>query len=308
MPTKRDIKPRVKFLHMNQISNSHLQELSETKHFMADEPIANVEQNLDIKNLVICINDSFTPGALALLNSITCHSTANYHVHFIYVRMREKNLGRIKQLSKTHQIHFSFYKIDKTLFNKLITIGHFRIENYFRLAIADILPVAIGKVLYLDCDMLALDSIEPLFVINLENKAVAIASNRNSGVLVMNLESWRSKSLGNRLIQHVREFPELCPLADNSAIINLLIPGDAIMFSDDWNRDAAIANDSSKIIHFVGVMKPWHYLYPDNKWKKLFFENLDQTFMNGWRPNFVHGILFYTRRALHKVKSINKRL
>lgn len=251
-------------------------------------------------HIVFCLNDTFTPGVMALLNSIRRYNS-DFHFHILYNRIKPVNLERIEALSNQQKLDLRFYKVNKSVFTGLVTPGHLRMKTYFRLAIPDILPNEIEKVLYLDCDLLAMCDLKGLFEKCVDDHAIAIASSGNSGVMIMNLTYWRNVNLGRELIQYILDFPELCPLADNSAIVNLVLPSHAVFFSNEWNMGAVDADESSKIVHFVGKIKPWHYKYPNNIWKRLFFEHLDQTPMQGWRPNLFHDYNLTFRNVFYKL-------
>lgn len=253
-------------------------------------------------HIVLCLEKSFIPGFLVVVDSI-CKTLCEDKIAHFYLIHKKLSQVEIKLISNDlgiRKVHFEFCKFDSNELHNLPLLAHFSVEIYFRLLLSKILPASVGKVVYLDCDLLILKDISELYNIDLTGKALAISDNRNSGVMVLNLDFWRKMDIGNRLISYIRENPEKCPLPDNDAIIHLLIPDHSVFFSCAWNADHSLRNDNFGIVHFVGKTKPWHYNYPENDYKKWFFRSLDNTVMKGWRPNQLSRLLDFMRRLTRR--------
>jgi lipopolysaccharide biosynthesis glycosyltransferase len=169
---------------------------------------------------------------------------------------------------------------------------HYSIDSYSRLWVADFFPESVDRVLYLDCDLIVLGSIEPLYRSDLQGHllgAVAIPGSTrceflgipeafgyfNSGVLVIDLRQWRQTDAIGELIRYVMANPEKLIDADQDAlnacfftrrqslsyIWNVISPFyfDYHPLGIDAEEVAAIRRDA-RIVHFNGASKPWSYM------------------------------------------------
>jgi len=254
-------------------------------------------------HIVMCLEKSFVPGFLVVVDSIckTISKNETAHFYLVHKKLPKDEISLISSDLESRNIEFNFCKINSDQLRGLPLLAHFSVEIYFRLLLLKVLPVSVNKVVYLDCDLLILKNLSVLYNIDLTNKALAISDNRNSGVMVLNLDFWRKMDIGNRLISYIRENPEKCPLPDNDAIIHLLIPEHSVFFSHIWNADHSLRSDDLGIVHFVGKTKPWHYNYPDNVYRELFFRSLDNTLLKGWRPNQLSRFSEFFRRVKRRV-------
>ncbi len=100
----------------------------------------------------------------------------------------------------------------------------YTIAVYSRLLIPELLPLHIRRAVYLDADVLVLQDVSPLFTIDLADAPFGAAwavgpdnpdpahvrirdgdhprAEFNTGVMVMDLEHWRSTGLGERAVQY----------------------------------------------------------------------------------------------------------
>lgn len=211
--------------------------------------------------------------------------------------------------------------------------------TYAKLLLPNLLPADLGKVLYLDSDLVALDDVAELWDTDLGDKAVFAVRDRiawisapnglsnyrelgipqdakyfNGGLLLMNLAKWREKKLGERILSYLRTHWALIKMADQDGL-------NAVLFDDwgelpfrwDWQipwrmyrngkRTMAWVPDESKksIVHFTTAEKPW---LPecDVEERQHFFTYLDRTEWAGWRPSFFRGIYPRFRRAIQEAR------
>ena len=152
----------------------------------------------------------------------------------------------------------------------------------------------INKVIYLDSDILVLDDISKLWETNLFNKTLGAvkdpAFNRynslnlrrekgyfNSGVLLIDSLSWRTKNYSQKILEYINKYPEKLVLPDQDAL-NVILKDDWLPINQAWNvfnglfmenpNKLGITNkqlnyicNHPKIYHFVGKIKPWNKKY-----------------------------------------------
>lgn len=153
------------------------------------------------------------------------------------------------------------------------------------------------KVLYLDCDTLVVDCLDPLWQIVIEDKAIAAVTNPigntkkgetpwpmvcglsdsadyfNSGVMLMNLEYFRAHDVSRRVVEHGLANADWVRFGDQDSLVSVL-HAQRVPLHPRWNLlrliimtgDARRLFGQSKvseaikhpaILHFEGTTKPW---------------------------------------------------
>ena len=170
--------------------------------------------------------------------------------------------------------------------------AHYSIDNYTRLWVADFFPDDVERVLYLDCDLIVLGGIGPLYRGELHGKllgAVSIPGSTrcellripessgyfNSGVMVVDLRQWRETGAAKALIEYIVANPDKLIDADQDAL-NACFFARRESLSYVWNvitpfyfeyhplgidpgTVERIRRDA-RVIHFNGASKPWSYM------------------------------------------------
>lgn len=152
---------------------------------------------------------------------------------------------------------------------------------FYRLFIASLLPEYLDKAIYLDSDMLAIQSCEELFSIEV-NKPIAavnacsisdqfrlsgevLQSYFNSGVLIISLMEWRQNDYEKAFISCMNTQTNLIKWWDQD-ILNIMFKGEWQELGLSYNlsreaRDcvpAEFLKSYGKLIHFTGRDKPWN--------------------------------------------------
>lgn len=170
--------------------------------------------------------------------------------------------------------------------------AHYSIDNYTRLWMAEFFPASVGKILYLDSDMIVTGDIGGLWHAELGDAvlgAVTIPGSTrcavfgipeaygyfNSGVLLVDLAKWRREDIFARLIDYLGAHSDKIVDADQDVLNACLYDRRAALpyiynaispfffdyhpmgMSDD---EIAAVQAAARIIHFNGASKPWSYL------------------------------------------------
>lgn len=162
-----------------------------------------------------------------------------------------------------------------------------------RIFLPELLP-ELDRALYLDCDLLVLDSLKPLWNTPLDGKYAAWARDAleflresqknvadfinslgmkeggvycNSGVMLLSLEKARKRNMRRRFLALLGEFSHTVKTADQD-ICNILFQRDCVILPTTWNFQdpmakwapeltAADSRFAPKIVHFTTADKPW---------------------------------------------------
>lgn len=162
----------------------------------------------------------------------------------------------------------------------------------YRLFLAQLLPNNIKKVIYLDCDLIVNSDLHELWEYNLEASYLAAVVNLcgkacvevnlkpseyfNSGVLLINLDLWRKTEFSQEILKFMIAHENKLKYLDQSAM-NKILEKKWIKLPLMWNvqsdtyaylhkpnsfystEEVIFALQNTKIIHFTGPRKPWHY-------------------------------------------------
>jgi lipopolysaccharide biosynthesis glycosyltransferase len=131
---------------------------------------------------------------------------------------------------------------------------HITPAAYYRLLMAEWLPVELDKVIYLDCDLLVMtdlktlwdNDVQPYHLLAVQDMGIVEVSAQyglrnykalgippgtkyfNSGVMVVNLKKWREDNIGRKLIHYIENNSEFLALHDQDAL-------NAVLF-DKWGE------------------------------------------------------------------------
>ena len=168
------------------------------------------------------------------------------------------------------------------------------LASFGKLLIARTLPSEIGRILFLDCDVLIRKDLSALLSTDFKNTiagvrqkpvGVGFAVNQppphspstyfNAGVLLINLLRWRGDSIDNR-VQSVLLDQGPFEYMDQD-VLNLIFKDDWFELDQSFNCFAEKSlrfypnNRKNVLTHFAGGFKPWDYPLRSNlhrQWRK----------------------------------------
>ncbi|MBV8159871.1 MAG: glycosyltransferase family 8 protein [Acidimicrobiia bacterium] len=227
----------------------------------------------------------------------------------------DDHLRRLEGMCLEHGASIRIHRIDPRLVGGLPLIDRFGPVVWSRLFLPEILS-DVTRVLYLDCDVLVLNRLDPLWEVELGPSVMAAAANVvepaarehvarigvhypgglfNSGVMLFQLDRMRCEGSTNQLVGFALDYGEKLLWPDQDAL-NVVFNGRWHPLHPRWNaqnslwswHDWAIdvfgraqveeAVRDPAIRHFEGpsVAKPWHYLCPVPH-RDLYLQTLAET-------------------------------
>lgn len=214
-------------------------------------------------------------------------------IHILIKELKEDNKQKLLELVSQYNSKVIFHKVDSS---KLANVKY-RINRplseaaYYRILLSSILDSSIDKVLYFDCDMVVLGSVENLFKIELDKYALAAVEDIGfphsdlhriqlsipyggkyfcSGMMLINLKYWREHDSEEKLIEY-SERERFVFLHDQDSL-NYVFKGQWYALPPKWNKfnmslltrkyfplynDYKEWRDSPSVIHYVNICKPW---------------------------------------------------
>lgn len=153
----------------------------------------------------------------------------------------------------------TFLTIDKAIFKNVVTSDRIPATAYFRIEIPELFrDKNVEKVLYMDCDMIALTDITKLWETDLQDHILAAVedagfhqrlekmgiktkSNRyfNSGLMLINVKKWLEENVTERVFQFIEENPEKLRFHDQDAL-NAILHDCWVPLHSRWNAQSYI--------------------------------------------------------------------
>lgn len=234
----------------------------------------------------------------------------------------------------------SFIQIDNERIKHFPVSRHISLTSYFRLFLPLVLPAQMNRVLFLDADMVINRNISGLWLTDLQGKSLGAVVGPNSdrdskrlklssdlayfnaGVMLIDLELWRTKNILEESIKFVNDYTERILFWDQD-VLNHIFNNDWLSLDPEWNdlsflkhigdKDLDLndmnylessAHKEPSIIHFAGggEYKPWHYKCK-NPYKHKYLDELKGT---PWENKKLEGIPTINKRIRMGVKKVYK--
>lgn len=134
-------------------------------------------ENKNIYHIVIATDDNYAIHARTLIRSALDNEINPLHFHVLSFNLSNDNIDNFNAL-KCDKISLSFIPIsDEVLRQRLLNgkriAGDRSLATYARLLIPELMDQSISRCVYLDVDGLILNSMAPMFELNLDNYAMA---------------------------------------------------------------------------------------------------------------------------------------
>ncbi|GCF95644.1 universal stress protein A [Enterococcus florum] len=243
-------------------------------------------------------NDAFSPHVSALFVSVL-ENAKNPKVTFdFYVIDDEISIASKRLMRETIKAYSNaslyFLTIDKKYFEDVVESDRIPQTAYYRIAIPELFRnKGLERILYLDCDMIALTDISDLWNVDLtgytlaavedagfhhrlEKMGIETKSNLyfNSGFMLINMEKWLEENITNRVLQFIQDNPEKLRFHDQDAL-NAILHDQWLQLHPKWNAQSYImkrevehpkaegeqqyfeTRRNPQIIHYSGHIKPW---------------------------------------------------
>lgn len=247
-------------------------------------------------NILITIDENYLPPCKVMLHSLFASDPAlrDVSVYLLHSNVPAEKLDELRQCCACYGASLHPIAVDPTLFAAAPTSSRYPKEMYYRLLSPLILPQELDRVLYLDPDILIINSLQPLWELDLHGKVFAAASHTgltemtkelnnarlnteheyfNTGVMLIDLCAARTLVKTEDIFRCVSEHGKELILPDQD-VFNMLYGQQTCLIDDTvWNYDARkyskyMLRSSGKhdlnwvmantaVLHFCGKRKPW---------------------------------------------------
>ncbi|RWR03193.1 lipopolysaccharide 1,2-glucosyltransferase [[Pantoea] beijingensis] len=245
-------------------------------------------------NIAYGIDKNFLFGAAVSITSIILNNkdiNLNFHIFTDY----ESDEFSIKcnELAEENKISISVYYISSDFFSMLPISNAWSIATYYRFIAFEYLSEKIDSVLYLDADVMCKGSLLELLNYNFFERYAAVIpdvaeirektgerlknselnhSYFNAGVMLVKLNKWKENGFFEKALSLLLDKNNKFQFFDQD-VLNLLYVGNVQFLSNNFNciygikqelknrditRYKETITESTKLIHYIGVTKPWN--------------------------------------------------
>ncbi len=289
-----------------------------------------------MNEIAVCLStdDHYARHCGVAITSILANADADDALHFYILNggLSLENQLRLRQTVSFRPCIMEFVHLDPEVFKvcPILEDRHFTVAAYYRLMIPSLLD-HLDKVLYLDCDVVVLSSLMPLFSTGLEEYCAAMVVDEkgerhrirlgipgkhyyNSGVVLMNCKKWREDGIEGKLFEWAGRNSDKIVFADQD-ILNAVLYGQVRQLDRRFNLFEELFSfgkpgiwrqgEKPDILHFIGRQKPWNFLIC-SKAHRIYFQYLKKT---PWEQEKIKTFLSYIKRrtrfqVLRRVKKL----
>lgn len=259
-------------------------------------------------NIVFAADNHYIQHLSATLTSLLENATHTdkITINIIGKDIEHKNKLFLDQLAHSYGSRIVYKEIDSALLKEAVINGHITEATYYRILIPKLFEADVKKVLYLDCDLVITADIWELWNVKLDKHALGAvriyeyvhdgrvpehATYFNAGVLLFNLDKWRSEDLTQKVLEYIKHYPDRLLSWDQDALNGVLYE-DWLELPFRWNFRSQLFEITSEqfpfmenrifeesqsnpsIVHFTTNSKPWHYMN-QHPYKNEYFKYLD---------------------------------
>jgi lipopolysaccharide biosynthesis glycosyltransferase len=266
-------------------------------------------------SIAFACDDLYTKHVAVVIQSIFANAAPEnrHEFHVLTMGITPESEMRLIEVATSGGATMLVHRVDPKLLAGF-TATYVTLDSYIRLLLPEVLPNH-DKVLYLDADLIVMDSLRELWETNIENFAAAAARDGmtitkgpdlehfeafnfpkehiyfNAGVLLLNLKVLREMQLLERVKVWAEKNSHLMKHNDQDAL-NVILAGQIVHCHLRWNLQAPLiapiqlgwkcsqehekAVSNPAIIHYVTNRKPWRKEFK-LPYQSLYFKYLAQT-------------------------------
>ena len=248
-------------------------------------------------NILVTLDRNYLPALTTMLKSLFMNNPRTlFHIYLLHDDLEPEDVESVSGFCARNLAKLVPLRVPDDLFADAPVNFHYSKAMYYRLLAFMALPENLDKVLYLDPDILVINSVRTLYDMDISRHLYAAAAHvgltniatyvnqvrlntfdseyyYNSGVLLMNLECQRREIDCGDVFAYVRDHREELVLPDQDVLNALygkrILPLETERYNYDCRRyDTYLLKSSgvmnvdwvmrnTVLLHFCGKRKPW---------------------------------------------------
>ncbi len=255
--------------------------------------------NSKLIHVLVSFDKNYIGPFHTMLKSLVVNNfSARFHIWLLHSAIPDDDLRMLAEYCARQGAELTPVQISRDLFESAPVSRQYPQEMYYRLLAPFVLPPELDRILYLDPDILIINSLCPLWETDMKGHAFAAACHNitadlvndvnhlrldtehdyyNTGVMLIDLGKAREAVRPEKIFSFVREYSIRLLLPDQDVFNGLY--GKYTLPIDDrvWNYDARHYHTyllrseglcdmdwvmkNTAILHFCGKRKPWQKSY-----------------------------------------------
>lgn len=247
--------------------------------------------------IVSSTDEGFIPHLATLFLSLleTKHPDTALNFYVIDDDISLQSKEALNRMVNDYGSSISYLQIQTVEFDDMVESDRIPTTAYYRISIPNYLKrTDIRRAVYLDCDIIALKSIEDIWLTDLGDYLLAAAEDAgfhhrledmniesdsmvyfNSGMMIIDVEKWREEKIPEQVINFAEYHKENLRFHDQDAL-NAVLHDRWKMLHPKWNAQQYMLLDEKEhpteegklqfeearrdpaLVHFSGHIKPWH--------------------------------------------------
>ena len=257
-----------------------------------------------IFDIAYTVSNEYTHCLSVSIASILKNSKEDEYFNFYVLNsdIIDENKRKINTLKNIKNFNIEYIQMNNDDFVEM-SEGISVVSNY-RLKIASLKP-NLDKILFLDADIIVLDSLKELYSTELQNNYIAAVVDPgvklqyeytikdkekfperrfNTGVMLANLAKWRSDNVETKILKGMIWYSKKYFAWPDQNVMNMIFKGAIvelppqynvcpILAQQGWYQEQGVwekASIAPKIVHICGMPKYWEQ--PDLWWNDIFWE------------------------------------
>lgn len=193
-------------------------------------------------NITCSTDDNYVQHCMAMLCSLyENNKDCTFVLHLLHHGLSQYGQSLIAGLTERYNNTAIFYDIDESYFSNVKIADYhpdLSIATYYRLLLPTILDVSIDRILYLDCDVIVLGDVKPLYQLEFEDYGLAAIKDCTpgndahrqvmglpldgkafcAGVLMINLDYWRKHNSQERMLKFANDMGDRLFMEDQDVL------------------------------------------------------------------------------------------
>tara|TARA_Y100000741_G_C18238445_1_gene552646 strand:- start:628 stop:1557 length:930 start_codon:yes stop_codon:yes gene_type:complete len=296
------------------------------------------------QDILYCFDENYNKQALTSIISLLDNVSEPINIHVIH-----KNKSLFVNLPNVIKFHqnlnkFNTYEFEREASNfPNILNSHISEATYYRLFVEEILPNNIGRILYIDCDIICIndpikDIKEEFESLSKSNKTIGVSIEKfskneeieifnrlnlsstdyfNAGVMFIDFNKWLKKGVPEKSTNIIKKLGIKLKFWDQD-VLNKIFNSDFRTIDKKFNFILDIQNttnipNGTLFVHYAGSFKPWTArgvveknakLYTQS-YRKLGYGNFHIT--HSWKLSSVAYLIksIFTLKIFNTKKPIN---
>lgn len=253
------------------------------------KPIRTNNQQFPTLHIALGFDNNYAmPAGVTILSVIQNTPNFNLHFHLFVDNVSKTNLDKFEKINFPNVSITLYYLNNNFIINPKTLVLHIpTVSTCIRFIMPKLLVSVTDKLIYLDSDIICLQSLAKLAEFNIENYIAGVISDTkdmqhtiskmynidstkyfNAGVLLINTKKWCEENISEKALTMINN-GNIYKFADQD-VLNILLENKTLLLPIKFNTKIKISIDAHQekeirsytvLLHYISQNKPWFKVY-----------------------------------------------